>query len=111
MPGSERVILFVDRLPRDLRVTIVSGERIARIEPTWLAVTLRSSPTRKDAYVLYYLSESGEVLALDPCDLLDDVYGKALSLARVHRDRWRSCDVLLPDDWSRIPRTLVQAGH
>jgi hypothetical protein len=107
-PLSETFIRAA-RLPPELRpVPIYAGDPPKPINASWLA--LSRVPERAEGperYLLYFLSESGELLECLPFETLEIAVDQACAIAGLPKATWCSCKVEVTQDWLALdPRAF-----
>lgn len=66
------------------------------LRPDWLAIShCPESDTSPEAFVLYFLTNEGQVIECIQRDTLEIAMDEALSLTGLAHDRWVACDVPL----------------
>ena len=77
-----------------------------RIEhPTWLAISHWSDSTSNEFYILYFLSADGRCIDFAQRRSLEAAVDEVAAV--VKSSQWRTCSVMLEEDWDRIPRESI----
>lgn len=104
--GNEVVEIFVRaaRLPTSLLpVPIYAGEPPEPIPASWLAVSHTPEHSKApERFLLYFLSESGELCECLQFETLESALDQARAIARLPQSAWRPCEVQIGDEWERL---------
>lgn len=104
---TERIIRYV-RLDEGKRsVPVYTGDPPVPLHPHWLAIAMTDSgqPSRH-TYLLYLLTDHGEVLECLPFDAFEITLNQAKVIAGIPRANWETCNVLVPEN-GLVPWSLI----
>ena len=109
----EQVVRYVDLTPEQghklqIATTVKDGRPVEpmRIEaPRWLAISHAAEAAGTGSYILYFLAANGHWIDFAQRPTLQAAMDEVGAV--VSNGEWRSCALVLGNDWNRIPRESI----